>query len=81
MGQKTCLWVPIYTIGGTTKVIENLKILQEIYIFRFVEYTKHAHTLGLLYLLISGQIIVLHTYKKHTAPRHIYCHVIRVNSQ
>lgn len=49
--EETCLWILTY-MGHQSP--ENLKIVQEVYfvdfqqLFRFVEYTKHAHILELL---------------------------------
>lgn len=63
-------------LHGAPQGPENLKIVQEVdsvdfqQLFRFVEYTKHAHILELLCLFISGQIISQHTERKCIVPRH-----------
>lgn len=63
-------------LHGAPQGPENLKIVQEVdfvdfqQLFRFVEYTKHAHILELLCLFISGQIISQHTERKCIVHRH-----------
>lgn len=44
--------------GGTTEITREFTNLAEVSSFRFGEYTKQAHTLQLLYLFISGQVII-----------------------
>lgn len=65
-------------LHGASQSPENLKIVQEVdfvdfqQLFRFAEYTKHAHILELLCVFISGQIISQQTERKCTVPRHTW---------